>query len=136
MVCRIAVTSRSVNGVALVATPPGPRPVWAPGVMISRLLPRLWMLSVILAVVPVPSVTIAITAATPMTMPRMVSVERIALRRIARRASMIVSRSMDWLPHRRRHDGRGAVGHHASIVEADAPLGVRRHVGLVRDHRD
>ncbi len=43
------------------------------------------------SVVPLPMVIMAMTAATPMTMPSSVSTERIALRRTERSASLTVS---------------------------------------------
>ena len=47
-----------------------------PGRTMIRLLPMLWIWSCMRAVAPAPTPTIAITAATPMMMPSMVSAER------------------------------------------------------------
>ena len=48
-----------------------------PGSTMIRLLPMLWICSCIRAVAPAPTPTIAMTAATPMMMPSMVSAERV-----------------------------------------------------------
>ena len=55
-------------------------------------VPWLWICSSIDARAPEPSAIIAITDATPMMTPSMVSAERTLLRRIARRARRKVSR--------------------------------------------
>jgi hypothetical protein len=62
-------------------------PMRWPGRTISRLVPRLLIWSDTARVAPLPTVTIVITAATPMTMPSVVSTERSRLRRISRSAS-------------------------------------------------
>ena len=66
--------------------PPPPGPWRWPGRTISRLLPRLEICICTACVAPLPSVTIVITALTPITMPRIVRNERSRLRRIERSA--------------------------------------------------
>ena len=85
------------------------------------------------AVAPSPIVTIVMTAATPMTMPRMVSDERSTLRRISRSASS------DGVPEhqaalRTRHVGFVALDD--AVAEAHDAARPGGDVGLVRDHRD
>jgi hypothetical protein len=58
--------------------------------MVSMLTPMLETSAVTLSLAPRPSVTSAMTAATPMTMPSMVSTERSVLRRISRMAMSTV----------------------------------------------
>ncbi len=60
---------------------------------ISRLVPRLSICRCTAASAPRPILTIAITAATPMTMPSVVNAERSTLRRNARSAASTVMRS-------------------------------------------
>ena len=74
--------------------PPPPPPMRWPGLTISRLVPRLVIFSSMACVAPLPSVTIVMTALTPMTMPRIVRNERSMLRRTERRASMKTLNSM------------------------------------------
>ncbi len=57
---------------------------------------------VIFAVAPRPSVTMAITEATPMTMPSVVNTERIVLRRTSRSAIKIVDQITSHLAGRAR----------------------------------
>ena len=83
----MALASSILSGAA--TTLVGPRRS-APGETMSRLVPMLAMSAVIFAVAPRPSVTMAITEATPMTMPSVVSTERIVLRRTSRNAIRIV----------------------------------------------
>jgi len=73
--------------------PPGPRGP-CPGLICNRLLPRLEISAVTWAVAPFPSVTMLMTAATPMTIPRVVSADLMTLRRISRRAKKTVSQSI------------------------------------------
>ncbi len=87
----IAATSRASKARTSAREPPGPP---CPGRAKSRLLPRLPSSSVTRAVAPLPIVTMAITAATPMTMPSTVRKERTALRVIAMTASFRVSASI------------------------------------------
>ncbi len=96
---RMASASDSLNAAAPAAPMPGPRR--CPGRTISRLLPRLEIWSLTACVAPLPSVTIVITAPTPMTIPRIVRNERIRLRRISRSASRIVLNSIRPSPPRR-----------------------------------
>jgi hypothetical protein len=69
-----------------------------PGLTISRLVPRLAILLSMARVAPLPSVTIVMTAATPMTIPRMVRNDRSRLRRTERRASSSMLSSMVVAP--------------------------------------
>jgi hypothetical protein len=78
----MAFASATWKDCEVVELPPGPR--ICPGMTINWLLPRLDICSVTLAVAPPPRVTILITAATPMTIPRTVRNERMTLRRISR----------------------------------------------------
>src|SRR5690606_38617779 len=82
-----------------------------------------------LAVVPLPMVIMAMTAATPMTMPSRVSTERSALRRTERRARRIVSRSM-------RHLQPPLVVFDPSVEKADRAICIGGDILLVRDHHD
>ena len=91
----------SASATSRVDTPTPPPPgVWLnwPGRTISRLLPRLATLSPTSAVVPCPSVTMVMTAATPMVTPSTVSIDRSALRQMAPTASLIDSSSMRVTP--------------------------------------
>ena len=64
-----------------------------PGITMIRLLPRLEIWLDTEAVAPLPNVTVVTTADTPITIPSIVSIERMRLRRISRNASTKV------LPH-------------------------------------
>jgi hypothetical protein len=59
-----------------------------PGLTINRLVPRLEICASMAWVAPLPSVTMVMTALTPITMPSTVRKERSRLRRIERKASM------------------------------------------------
>ena len=82
------------------------------------------------AVVPWPSVTMTMTAATPMTMPSTVRIERSALRRIVR------TESLSGLVEHQAASAAGAVICDPAVEEADDAVGVGRHVRLVGDHDD
>ena len=92
----MASTSASLKGGAPAVLSPGPRR-W-PGRTCSRLLPRLLIWSRTAWVAPLPTVTMVITAATPMTMPSTVRKERSRLRRMARRASRMELAHIRRLP--------------------------------------
>jgi hypothetical protein len=64
-----------------------------PGSTMIRLLPILWICAWIRAVAPAPTPTMAITAATPMMMPSMVSAERMRFTFSARSAIRMLPRS-------------------------------------------
>jgi hypothetical protein len=64
--------------------------------MTSMLLPRLAIFSWTEVLAPRPMPTMAMTAATPMMIPRIVSSERIAFRRKARQAILNVHRQVSW----------------------------------------
>lgn len=75
-----------------------------------RLLPSLEISALTFSVVPEPMVSMAMTAATPMTMPSSVRKERSTLRRIERSERRTVSQIMPLPPLstcRRRHGRRG-----------------------------
>ena len=95
--CSGAVASAISKLFAPPRMPPGPCICW-PGRTCSRLLPSLEMSAVTLAVAPPPKVTRVITAATPMTMPRMVRDDLKALRRISRWARRMVSHNIGGPP--------------------------------------
>ena len=61
-----------------------------PGKIVMTFSPRLATWASTWALAPLPMLTIAITAPTPMMMPSAVRMERILLRRRARRATLIV----------------------------------------------
>lgn len=88
--------SLSLNDGALAPLPPGPMR-W-PGRTCSRLVPRpaIWFCTA--SVAPLPTVTMVITALTPMTMPRTVRKERSRLRRIERSDNSRVLSHMGDLP--------------------------------------
>ena len=91
-----ASASAALNDGAPPLPPPGP---WRwPGRTISSLLPRLAICVCTAWVAPLPSVTIVITADTPITMPRIVRKERSRFRRIDRSASSKVLRSIRSQP--------------------------------------
>src|SRR5512133_984125 len=102
------------------------------------------------SVAPLPTVTMVMTALTPITMPRMVRNERSRLRRIERMASSRVLSHMSGslCRSRGRHGLRtgsvmaGAGGMRVAGVADDHAIdkmhdafGVGRHVGLVCDHQ-
>lgn len=89
----IASASASRNCFAPGAAPP-PGPWRWPSRTISRFVPRLEICACTACVAPLPSVTIVITALTPMTMPRIVRNERSRLRRIDRSACSSVLSSI------------------------------------------
>ena len=82
------------------------------------------------SVVPEPMVSMAMTAATPMTMPSSVRNERSTLRRIES------SDEADGFPDHARHLQLHGVGGDVAVEEADGALGIGGDVGLVRDHGD
>src|SRR3990167_3431423 len=94
------------------------------------LLPRLEMSALILAVAPPPTVTMMITAATPITIPSTVRKERSALRRISRRARSSTS------CHIAGPRGARFVGRHDAVHETHGAARTCRHLGLVGDHHD
>ncbi len=78
--------------------------------------------------------TTAITAATPMMMPRVVSTERILLARMAEKATRKFS--VTTIAQRRsagQGARRGLVGEHLAVAELDLTPGVLGDVGLVGD---
>src|SRR4030042_6051141 len=83
----MASTSASLKGTVF---EDWPGPTLLPGVTISRLLPMLAICCLTWSVAPPPMVTIVMTAATPITIPRIVRNDRRTFRLIARRASRIV----------------------------------------------
>ena len=87
----MASISRALKGLASELARPGPN--W-PGDTNRRLLPSFARSAVTLAVVPLPIVTMAITAPTPMMMPSTVRNERSVLRRTDWSASLMASISI------------------------------------------
>src|SRR5688500_16212059 len=96
---------------------------------------------------PEPSAIMAITEATPMITPSMVSMERILLRRMARTAMRTVLPTSMLGLHLERGKGRELlrglappghrrVRHHAPVAEGDDALRVLGDVGLVGDEDD
>ena len=83
----VAIASASVSLKDGALVPPLPGPMRWPGRTCSRLVPRpeIWFCTA--SVAPLPTVTMVITALTPITMPSTVRKERIRLRRIERNAS-------------------------------------------------
>ena len=79
-----------------------------PGRTFSRLVPRLEIWICTARVAPLPSVTMVITALTPITMPRMVRKERSRLRRIERSASNRVLSSISGFRQLEAMDGVAA----------------------------
>ena len=106
-----------------------------PGRTCSRLVPRLEIWFCTASVAPLPSVTMVMTALTPITMPRIVRKERIRLRRMARSAKSSVLSSINapavW---QHRPDGVALVAGHHAIHKTHDAFGVGGHVPLVRDH--
>ena len=86
-----AVASSMVSGARSVADATRPAPRACPGVTVSSVVPRAAMRSFTDCWAPRPSATIAITAATPMTMPSMVRNERSLFARSASTATCRVS---------------------------------------------
>jgi hypothetical protein len=104
--------------------------------LVPRLVICIWMA----CVAPLPSVTMVITALTPITMPRMVRKERSMLRRTERKASMktlnSIRRSLRAAWGRRGDRVRvGDVAGDAAVDEMHHAPRIGRHVGLVRDHQ-
>ena len=88
-----------------------PGPAGRPERTTSRLLPSLEMSALTFSVVPEPMVSMAMTAATPMTMPSNVRNERSTLRRIERSERRTVSRIMV----RAFHPDRTGMGLHLRV---------------------
>ena len=113
---RTASVSARVKAGALMRSRPGPKP--CPRLIISRLLPRLAICSVTCAVAPLPSVTMVITAATPIMMPSVVKKERRILRRISCSASLkafpSISPNITTLLQQVGATGRNPPGHRQS----------------------
>jgi hypothetical protein len=117
-----------------------------PGLTSSRLVPRLEICVLMACVAPLPSVTMVITALTPMTMPRMVRNERSRLRRTERRASMktLYSIRSASAGAARRRPAAGATSVGLALITSlamrpstkvhHAPR-VGGHVGLVGHHQ-
>jgi hypothetical protein len=87
---RMASASSRVRLLAEPQPPRMPPVVMLPGKTLMRFWPRLAMEASTWALAPLPMLTMAMTAATPMMMPRAVRIERRALRRSARRATLMM----------------------------------------------
>src|SRR5690242_17833645 len=86
----IALASSTVRLGALPQPPHMPPPVKLPEKTVTTFCPRLATCASTWDFAPLPMLTIAMTAPTPMMMPSAVRIERSLLRRRARRATMIV----------------------------------------------
>src|SRR3990167_2891931 len=148
-----AMASPSLSLKAGAPPPPPPGPMRWPGRTCSRLVPRpeIWFCTA--AVAPLPTVTMVITALTPITMPRMVRKERSRLRRMERSASSSVLSHMGCLLAGDARDFRVAHGrvrgarlqrHRVGVAlialdhavhEMHDAFRICGHVGLVRDHQ-
>ena len=126
---RSAATSLSSSGARReLAVAPGP--AGRPARTTSRLLPSLAMSALTFSVVPLPIVTMAMTAATPMTMPSRVRNERSTLRRIG------AQREADGFAEHHAASIASVVGCDVAVEEADGAPRIGGDVGLVRDHHD
>ncbi len=123
-----ASTSRSVKA-GEVSRVPGPI-IRLPGRRISTLVPRLATLAETCADEPCPTVTMAMTAATPITTPSTVRNERSLFRTMAMKARRIVSHSISGPRLHRLVPREMAVG------EDDEPPGIGRDILFVGDHDD
>src|SRR6478735_12562489 len=123
----MASTSATVKRRASELARPGPN--W-PGRANSMFVPRRDSSDVTWAVVPLPIVTNAMTAATPMTTPRTVRKERSMLRLIARSASLSVSKNMLCPP------ALGTLRFKLPVDKAQEPLRIGRNVWLMGHHDD
>ncbi len=113
--CAMASASAASKGRARAPPRPGPKP--CPGRTMSRLLPRLAIRLVTSAVAPAPTVTMVITAATPMMIPSTVREERSTFRRISRSArSRAFQRFMQ-----RSGDARRTRGDHPGTARSAGP---------------
>src|SRR5512138_181162 len=145
--CSMARTSSIVNGGAAERAPPPPNP--CPRNTCNRFVPSFCISACTWAVAPSPIVTIVITEATPITMPKIVSAERSALRRISRNARRRAFRnigtlrasagcwglsSFDALARALRFVDR--IAFDQPVSEPDDAPSPGRNVGLVRDHDD
>ena len=123
-----------------------PLVVILPGSTMIRLLPMLWICSLIRAVAPEPTATMAMTAATPMIIPSIVKADRMRLTRRARNAMRMLARSFirDFFVLFRGQvfqlDGRverarnNQIALQAAVAEVNVAAGVSCDVGLVSDN--
>src|ERR1051326_2005855 len=113
-----------------------PAAVVAPGITITTFVPRLAICAWTEASAPWPTLTMAITAPTPITTPSMVRTERVTLRRRARHAVTSVMRtSFTGEPRSRCRHGAilPLICHDLSVPHGDHAVRQARDVGLVRD---
>src|SRR5688572_16551424 len=129
---RTAVTSRSSNG-----------RIWPRSVLIGKTKntfePSELICSSMSAVTPLPSVTMVITAATPMMMPSVVRKLLRMWRLISRNASSRVVPNMSVRSRRFERLARAMAALDSldqAVLEVDDGLGELRHLGLVRNHQD
>src|SRR5262245_47318164 len=111
-----------------------------------RVVPWLWICSSMAARAPLPSAIIAITEATPMITPSMVSTERTLFLRMAlnamRRVSRIAMLDLRFQGQRLHFFGRVAPLRHrlvrgdAAVADVHGPRAVLRDVVLVGDEDD
>src|SRR5215471_15472260 len=121
-----------------------------PGNTIIRLLPMLRICSCIRSVAPDPTPTIAITAATPMMMPSIVSAERMRFTFSARSAIRLLATILFMtvpllcLLDRYQRQILGGIAWifetlvelQPSVLKMDIPAAVRGDFGIVRHHND
>src|SRR5688500_749305 len=127
-----------------------PRPNCCPGMIVSSVVPRALMRSRTACCAPRPSAIIAITAATPMTMPSIVRNDRILLARSAPSATRRISPISTLPPSAARgaataaataasgptllplHAGHAAAGHPAEPLQLLLPALLQRRRGQDR----
>src|SRR5665213_356913 len=107
-ICAIARPSWTVSVEAVPKPPRAPLVVALPGCTIIKLEPRLLMLDCTDVRAPTPMATVTMTAATPITMPSIVSIERALLRINACIARRIVA--LRFMPHVSDWPGRSRYG--------------------------
>ena len=119
--------------------------VTAPGITMMMLVPKLAICCCTKRSAPAPTLTIAITDATPMIMPSMVSPERRRFRQSAREAARaVMARSLVVVAAALTRrlllsigcgggTRRRRVGNDVAVAERDHPIRHRRHLRIVRD---
>ena len=137
---RIASASSSVSVEAAPAPSRAPPCVTLPGVTMARFAPSERICRSTRLRAPEPIATMAITAATPMTMPSMVSRLRRAFAMMAESAERMASINLMRRPPRprsRASSGRLAlILDDAAVPEAHEAAGMAAHIGVVRHEHD
>ena len=146
----MARASSSVSVSALPVPMRMPELVMLPERTMIMLLPMEAICCWMRACAPEPMATIAITAATPMMMPSMVSAERILLMRSAPNAICMLALSFFMTPapplgrraaslqflRRIARRANRLVAYDPAVLERDDALSVERNIGLMRHHHD